>query len=127
MEPLTLAPVETTVDPKRTDGTSKTDTNGTDTQRNSTQSKDKFDPNFTKNVINATGPKAAPRICKVMASLIQHIHDFARENEITVDEWMAGVEMVRLGLRSTPVCSISKTRCLRYGVLDCHSTSSCGQ
>ena len=54
----------------------------------------KFDPAFTQNVIDATGPKASPRIKKVMASLIQHIHDFARENEITVEEWMAGVEMV---------------------------------
>ena len=55
---------------------------------------DRFDPNFTENVINATGSKASPRIRKVMASLIQHIHDFARENEITVEEWTKGVEMV---------------------------------
>jgi catechol 1,2-dioxygenase len=54
----------------------------------------KFDSNFTKNVINATGPKASPRLRKVMGSLIQHLHDFARENEITVDEWMAAVDMV---------------------------------
>jgi len=54
----------------------------------------RFDPNFTANVINATGPKASPRMRKVMASMIKHIHDFARENEITVDEWMQGVEMI---------------------------------
>ena len=54
----------------------------------------RFDPNFTQKVINATGPKASPRMRTVMASLIQHVHDFARENEITIDEWMAGVEMV---------------------------------
>lgn len=53
-----------------------------------------FDPGFTQTVINATGPNASPRMRKVMASLIQHVHDFARENEITVEEWMAGVEMV---------------------------------
>jgi len=35
-----------------------------------------------------------------MASLIQHVHDFARENEITVDEWMAGLELVRLVVSS---------------------------
>ena len=56
----------------------------------------RFDPNFTQNVINATGPKASPRLRKVMGSLIRHIHDFARENEVTVDEWMAGVEMVSM-------------------------------
>ena len=54
----------------------------------------RFDPNFTQAVINATGPKASPRVRKLTASLIQHIHDFARENELTVDEWMAGLELV---------------------------------
>jgi len=54
----------------------------------------KFDPTFTQNVINATGPKASPRIRQVIGSAIQHLHDWARENELTVDEWMAGVELV---------------------------------
>ena len=54
----------------------------------------RFDPNFTQMVIDATGPKATPRMRKVMASLIRHVHDFARENELTVDEWMAGVDML---------------------------------
>jgi catechol 1,2-dioxygenase len=54
----------------------------------------RFDPNFTQHVIEATGPKASPRMRKVMASLIRHVHDFARENELTVDEWMAGVDML---------------------------------
>ena len=55
----------------------------------------RFDPDFTRTVIDAIGPKASPRMRKVMASLIQHVHDFARENEVTIDEWMAGVEMVK--------------------------------
>lgn len=54
----------------------------------------RFDPNFTDSVINATGPKANPRIKKVLASLTRHLHDFCRENEITVDEYMAGIDMV---------------------------------
>jgi hypothetical protein len=54
----------------------------------------KYDPNFTRNVINAIGPNATPRMRSVMSSLIQHLHDFARENEITVEEWMAGVTLV---------------------------------
>lgn len=53
-----------------------------------------FDPNFTQNVINAMGPKTSPRMRQVMASLIKHIHDFARETELTVDEWMAGVQLI---------------------------------
>ena len=54
----------------------------------------RFDPNFTQHVIDATGPKATPRMRQVMSSLIKHVHDFARETELTVDEWMAGVEMI---------------------------------
>ena len=49
---------------------------------------------FTEAVINAIGPKATPRIRQVMSSLIRHVHDFARENDITIDEWMAALEMV---------------------------------
>lgn len=54
----------------------------------------RFDPTFTKNVINAMGPKTSPRMREVMTSLIQHLHDFARETELTVDEWMAGVQLI---------------------------------
>jgi len=56
----------------------------------------KFNPHFTQSVINATGPKATPRVRKLTTSLIQHLHDFARENELTVDEWMSGLELVRI-------------------------------
>ena len=55
----------------------------------------KFDPHFTQNVLNATGPKATPRFRQLITSFIQHIHDFARENELTIDEWMAAVDFVR--------------------------------
>jgi catechol 1,2-dioxygenase len=55
-----------------------------------------FNPNFTQAVIDATGPKATPRVKQLTSSLIKHLHDFARENELTVDEWMQGVELVCL-------------------------------
>lgn len=54
----------------------------------------RFDPNFTQHVIDATGPKCTPRMRQLMSGLIRHIHDFARENELTVEEWMAGVNMI---------------------------------
>jgi catechol 1,2-dioxygenase len=54
----------------------------------------RFNPTFTDSVIAATGPKANARLAQVMPSLLRHLHDFARENEITVDEWTAAVEMV---------------------------------
>ncbi|KAJ5919763.1 hypothetical protein N7454_009598 [Penicillium verhagenii] len=54
----------------------------------------RFDPNFTDNVINSMGPKTSPRMRQLMSGLIRHVHDFARENELTVDEWMAGVKLI---------------------------------
>ena len=54
----------------------------------------KFDPDFTRKVINATGPKAQPRIRDLVGNLVQHLHDFCRENEVTVEEWMAAVNFV---------------------------------
>jgi catechol 1,2-dioxygenase len=54
----------------------------------------RFDPYFTQHVIDATGPKASPRMRQVMSSLIQHVHDFARENDLTFDKWMQGVELL---------------------------------
>ncbi|KAF2279603.1 aromatic compound dioxygenase [Westerdykella ornata] len=63
----------------------------------------RFDPNFTDSVINAIGPNCDPRLRFVMSSLIRHLHDFTREVELTVDEWMAGVKFINLiGQTSTP-------------------------
>ncbi|KAF2455717.1 Intradiol ring-cleavage dioxygenase [Lineolata rhizophorae] len=53
-----------------------------------------YDPNFTQNCIDAIGPKASPRTREVMGALLRHIHDFAREVELTTDEWLAGVRFV---------------------------------
>ena len=55
---------------------------------------DKFDPHFTDRVIKATGPKASPRMRQITASLARHAHDFLRENEVTVEEWMMAVDFV---------------------------------
>lgn len=54
----------------------------------------RFDPTFTQHVIDSMGPKTSPRLRQVMGSLIKHVHDFARENELTVDELMKGVELI---------------------------------
>ena len=54
----------------------------------------RFDPNFTQNVIDSMGPKTSPRMREVMSALIPHLHDFAREVELTVDEWMEGVNLL---------------------------------
>ncbi|KAM3436323.1 hypothetical protein NHJ13734_005156 [Beauveria thailandica] len=49
---------------------------------------------FTKSVIDATGPNADPRMRVVMSAFIQHFHDFARQVDLTMDEWLAGVNMI---------------------------------
>lgn len=54
----------------------------------------RFDPNFTQHVIDTIGPKTSPRNREVLSALIRHLHDFAREIELTVDEWMLGVHFV---------------------------------
>ncbi|KAL5869302.1 hypothetical protein ACKVWC_010048 [Pyricularia oryzae] len=64
------------------------------TQKPNGNAKPQYDPDFTDNVIKAIGPKTNPRIAEVMTSFIRHIHDFAREVDLTVDEWMMGVDMI---------------------------------
>ena len=49
---------------------------------------------FTKEVIESMGPNTSPRLREVMGSLITHIHDFARDVQLTTDEWMMGVKMI---------------------------------
>jgi hypothetical protein len=95
-EPLNLVPDSSAPSVPGNDGGNgnnkrNTAANGTDSTKVS-----RFDPHFTDAVIAATGPKANPRLAQVMPSLIRHLHDFARENEITIDEWTAAVEMVCL-------------------------------
>ncbi|KAM5354670.1 hypothetical protein ACJ41O_001317 [Fusarium nematophilum] len=49
---------------------------------------------FTQQVIDSFGPKTDPRLREVMGSFVQHMHDFAREVNLTCDEWMAAVKMI---------------------------------
>lgn len=65
-------------------------TNGTTTNGQSSR----FDPTFTQRVIDTMGPNMTPRNRQVMSSLLRHLHDFAREVELTPDEWMTGVHFI---------------------------------
>jgi catechol 1,2-dioxygenase len=49
---------------------------------------------FTQKVVDAIGPNTNPRLKEVMSSLIRHVHDFAREVNLTTDEWMAAVQLI---------------------------------
>ncbi|KXT08189.1 hypothetical protein AC579_8695 [Pseudocercospora musae] len=53
-----------------------------------------YDPNFTKHVIETCGPKTSARMLQIFASLTRHIHDFAREVDLTPEEWLAGVKFL---------------------------------
>lgn len=47
--------------------------------------------NLTQAVLKRIRPDAEPRIRQVMEALIQHVHDFVREVELTPEEWEQGV------------------------------------
>ncbi|SPO04910.1 related to hydroxyquinol-1,2-dioxygenase [Cephalotrichum gorgonifer] len=78
---------------------SSTDANGA----NGKPAQQRFDPNFTQHVIDIMGPATTERNRKVFGSLIRHLHDFAREVELTPEEWMAGVHFaIAVGKISSP-------------------------
>lgn len=63
-----------------------------------------FNPTFTRHVTDTIGPNTDERTRFVLSSLMTHIHDFAREVQLTTDEWMAGVRFVNsIGQISTPI------------------------
>lgn len=111
--PLSLAPEEMKASTENTDGSDGKGQNKQKSTKNdaakpalhgqSSSSNDIFDPNFTANVISAMGPKTSPRTRQIMTSLIQHLHDFARDVELTVPEWSAGVDFV-----PTPLFSLER-------------------
>jgi catechol 1,2-dioxygenase len=53
-----------------------------------------YDQAFTEAVVSATGDKASPRLKEIMPALLRHLHAFAREVDLTLDEWFAGVDFV---------------------------------
>ncbi|KAM0477787.1 hypothetical protein ACHAPX_005552 [Trichoderma viride] len=60
----------------------------------STSNGDVLGQEFTDHVVQAMGPETTPRMRTVMTALIQHVHDFAREVNLTTEEWLAGVAML---------------------------------
>jgi len=54
----------------------------------------RFDPRFTQHVLDTMGPNVTPRNRFVLGALIRHLHDFSREVELTIEEWMSAVHFV---------------------------------
>jgi catechol 1,2-dioxygenase len=53
-----------------------------------------YDPTLTPRVVNAMGPKTPARSRQVLSSLISHLHDFARDVDLTWDEWFVGIKFL---------------------------------
>ncbi|HEY3164812.1 MAG TPA: intradiol ring-cleavage dioxygenase [Candidatus Limnocylindrales bacterium] len=49
---------------------------------------------ITPAVLAAMGDCRDERLLEVMTSLVRHLHDFAREVELTEDEWFAGIRFL---------------------------------
>ncbi|GIZ47151.1 hypothetical protein CKM354_001025000 [Cercospora kikuchii] len=68
--------------------------NGTKPSTTTSASGRQYDPNFTQHVIDTCGPKTSPRMKVIFSALAKHIHDFAREVDLTPEEWLAGVKFL---------------------------------
>lgn len=55
---------------------------------------------FSENLEKIINPNATPRLRKLMKTLIRNLYDFCRDNEITMDEYMTAIQMVR----TIPTC-----------------------
>ena len=49
---------------------------------------------LTQDVVNAFGRCSDERLHVLMTSLVKHVHAFAREVDLTPDEWMAGLQFL---------------------------------
>ncbi|MEM7464436.1 MAG: dioxygenase [Pseudomonadota bacterium] len=58
---------------------------------------------ITKAFLDYCGPDTDPRLRYLLEELVGHIHDFARETDLTHDEWRKGIEILtKAGEISTP-------------------------
>lgn len=58
---------------------------------------------ITDAVIKAFAATPDPRLKEIMTSLVQHFHDFAREVQLTEDEWFRGIDfLTRTGQACSP-------------------------
>ena len=49
---------------------------------------------LTQDVVDAFANTANPRLRLLMTSLVKHVHAFAREVDLTPEEWMAGLQFL---------------------------------
>jgi len=58
---------------------------------------------ITDAVVDQMSSTPSPRLRQVMESLVQHLHEFAREVDLTPDEWLQGIAfLTAVGQKCTP-------------------------
>ena len=57
--------------------------------------------NITETFLSYFDKNTDPRLVEIMESLSRHLHDFARETNLTHDEWTTGLEILREAGRIT--------------------------
>ena len=57
--------------------------------------------NITETFVSYFGKDTDPRILEIMQSLAKHLHDFAKETQLTHEEWNKGLEFLRWAGRIT--------------------------
>lgn len=64
--------------------------------------------NITPNTIRINSQSSDARLTYLMARLVSHLHDFARETRLSTDEWMAAIGfLIKCGQISNDVRNVS--------------------
>jgi len=58
--------------------------------------------NITPNTIRINSQSSDARLTYLMARLVTHLHDFARETRLSTDEWMSAIEFL---IATGKICS----------------------
>lgn len=67
--------------------------------------------NITPNTIRINSQSDNARLTYLMARLVSHLHDFARETRLSTDEWMAAIGfLIKCGQISNDVRNVSLAR-----------------
>jgi len=53
-----------------------------------------IDHELTDAVLQQFAGTPSPRLRHVLSSLVRHLHDFVRENDLTLEEWRAGIDFL---------------------------------
>ncbi len=68
--------------------------------------------NITPNTIRINSQSNNPRLTYLMARLVTHLHDFARETRLSTEEWMAAIAfLIGCGQISNDVRNVSFNPC----------------